>query len=666
MKNEPAVVLIGRFSYNHFETDGRLENVLDVLEEIDAEGVCLAIWDGSLDEVELTRAMMSERLGRVRKVVARLRRRGISSQLAIPGISPGRLGEAGYKRDLSYFFGGAAETGVQIVWLDDAVRSKVNGAAGPGEALVSRENLAAFAKKTGRSVSGRRLLNILAAEAGGSDLTRAGETIKRDWLRFARQSYLGLARAAQRAVDKRKERVRVGLLAAPAECYEAFGVTQVELAEALAGSHRPLLGPCQSFREDYGRTEILQAAQAIAVAEASCERAAEVVERVGAVENQSGSPFHKSAEAMQMQINLNIFYGARVMLLDCFGAVGSDPGGDNIYLGMQDNNETFLRKLGRLLASDAEHCGVGVVVPDGPGSLNGYRSWMSLLGRMGLPLRVVSGDGVTGDMNGERYGGGPYVLVGDSARGLKKRQLNHIFRQGVLLDGEAAQTIQEMGRGDLLGVEMGGSVEDVQTEILTDMRFGARYFGRRTLFGGRGGVGDFRRVRVTDKHARQVTTLMRRGKAAGLAGMVLFDDDDHGRRCAIMPYRLSDAGGARALLNLERRVHLHDVLCWLNRARLGCYVENSADLAPFYMVSERRKRIVLALLNVGFDWSIDARIRLGKLPFKVKRVRELDEQGKVLTDRQLRVTHCIDYDYIQLTDETAVAPMQMTILLVEG
>jgi hypothetical protein len=123
---------------------------------------------------------------------------------------------------------------------------------------------------------------------------------------------------------------------------------------------------------------------------------------------------------------------------------------------------------------------------------------------------------------------------------------------------------------------------------------------------------------------------------------------------------------AAPLLCIERQRHFREVFAWLLRKRLDCFVENTPDLVPFYIPLGKGRRTIIALLNVGFDWAIDARIRLSRIGFTVKRVRELNEQGRLVSYCDLRLRTCCDYQYIDITSDVAVPPMQMTILLLDG
>ena len=177
-------------------------------------------------------------------------------------------------------------------------------------------------------------------------------------------------------------------------------------------------------------------------------------------------------------------------------------------------------------------------------------------------------------------------------------------------------------------------------------------------------------LKPTHKDARFITTLQNPGEIPNIPGMIVFDDNKQNHRCAILPYDLPSLPdeshtSVAPLLSTFRLRHFQDLFQWLHRKRLPCLVENTPDLIPFYIVIPRKQRMVLALLNLSFDWAIDVRIRFGRLPFKVKRVRELDEQGRLVEYSDLRLTVSRDYQYLQLNSDTAVAPMQMTVLVLD-
>lgn len=611
MPNKSATVLILRFAYRHIQTEGKLQNIIDALEEIDSPRVCLSLTEPGLDETMLAGSVISERFGQVKKAIAELHRNKITVDLVLPGVWSSRATDNAYKRYLKSLYANAAEMAVRTIWVDDAV------------------------------VTNNR--------------------------RSTRRGILASFNSIRRAVHTGNPLIRLGLIAAMPEQYARSGVTATEIAEVLAGHRKPLLAQIQPYQEDYCRTEILTAANTIISCLALNGTGTES-EMSGAIEHRWASPFHKSAESDQMQMNLNILFGLNGIMVNCFDQAGTAPGSENLYVEMYKNRRRFLDKLAKLMPKSHPSAGIRVIIPDchhtagRPTCTKSITNdWPIMLWRMGLPIDAVTTTSIKPDDNTNPL----YILTGDTPKQLTRRQLNHIFKNGVMLDSRAAETIQQMGLPGLIGTKVGKAIKNVQSEIISDQCFAAPYFGHNTILTGTLQSDDYRFLKPVHANTRIITTLKRKNQIPNTNGAVLFDNTEHNHRCAILPYSFGESVPP-PLLCIERQRHFRDVFAWLLRRRLDCFVENTPDLVPFYIPDHKRKRIILALLNVGFDWAIDSRIRLGQVPFPVNRVRQLDEQGRFVNHADLLIHNCRDYRYIQLTSDTAVPPMQMTVLVLDS
>jgi len=457
----------------------------------------------------------------------------------------------------------------------------------------------------------------------------------------------------------------LGLLAAWPDRYDRYSLTAHQIAAELAGIKKPALSQTQPFLSDRDRTGLLLAGQTMA---AACARLAaneandlpdsaprNGFDLLGMIEHPAAGGFHKSAEASRMQINLNALWGLRQIMLDCFDQVGTAPGTENPCLAVHKKNTRFLKKLASLLPDAPRQSGLRVVIADKAGSDNG---WPLLLWRSGIPAALVT----PAQINDEDSA---YILTGKTPAQLTRRQLDQVFEQGVLLDAAAAQTIQEMNRSDLLGLKVAGTVRDVQVEIFSDQTFAAPYYGYRVLLKNQLPARDYRLLQPVHPDARPITALLRKQTLPETPGIVLFDHKQKNQRAAILPYSLN-LDTYPVLLGTERQRHLYDIFNWLLRHRLTGFVENTPDLVPFLIPDPKHKRLLLALLNLSFDWAVNSRMRLARIPFVIQQVRYLDEQGKLETSPGLQLHSCLDYQYLQLTPETAVPPLQMTVLLLEG
>jgi hypothetical protein len=617
MPEKSVVELLYCFSFSQYQTDGKLNNVMEVLHHVQARRVCLRLVDPDLDELMLDHALLTGRLERLRAVVSKCKREGIAAELILPGLLTGRKEDfSRWQNYLKEMYHQAARIPVRRIWADDSLVNR----GGP---------------EGGNKISGIKLLR--------------------------------LARTVSRSVFSIRSNVQLGLIAAWPVCYQRCSTNANQIATELAGIKKPMLAQTQMFQSDQDRIGILQAGQNVATAGARlsgenpngftfsiCRNSFDLL---GVIDHYGAGSFHKSAEASQMQINLNALFGLRQIMIDCFDQVGTAPGTENPYLEIHKKYARFLNKLTQLLADVPRQAGVRVVITDKTGTDN---CWPLLLWRSGIPVTVVTPDQINDDDDDATY-----ILTGKTPGQLSRKQLDKVFEQGVLLDALAAEVIQKMNRSELLGLKVAGPIPDVLVEIFSDQTFAAPYYGYRVLLKNQLQPRDYRLLQPVHPDVRAVTTLLRKNSLPDTAGIVLFDHRKKNQRAAVLPYSLN-LDTYPLLLGTERQRHLYDIFNWLLRHRLSGFVENTPDLVPFLLPDPKRKRILLVLLNVSFDWAVNSRIRLARIPFAVKRVRHLTERGNLEESPGLRLHACLDYHYLQLTPDTAVPPMQMAVLQLEG
>ena len=592
-----------RFAYNHIESDGKYVNLTEALEAMDADHLCLSLTNGPADPAILDADTIDHRFARLQTIIQKLRRQGITTDLVLPSLTDHNPTDSKIKAFRDDIYTRAAQLKIRTLWVDDS-------AALPHRSYNRSRLIASF----------RRL----------------------------RQRIL-----------RNNPRLAVALIAADPRLYSSLNLTAHELAGTLASVAKPILAQAQPLHHDYNRTDILNTIHTLATNSAYAD-SYPLIRQLGSIDQTSASEFHKSAEATQMQFNLNLLFGFRDIIFNGFDSLGSPPNSENPYLKMIQNSDSFLRKLAKLLPNRPLHKGLAILISE---SENRCLNISNLLRRCGLPISLTTPKAAL-ELDT------PFILTGSLPQRLSEKQRKHIFHHGVLLDATAARTIQDMGHTDLLGCKVGKPLRNIQLEILSDQTFAAPYYGRRTLLCPPWPTDCCVALKPTHKDARFITTLQSHGKIPNIPGMIVFDDNTHNHRCAVLPYDLPSWQDdpqmmIDPLLSTFRKRHFQDVFQWLHRKRLPCLVENTPDLIPFYIPIPQKQRILLALLNVSFDWAIDARIRFGRLPFKVKRVRDLDEQGRLVEYSDLRLTASRDYQYLQLNSDTAVAPMQMTLLVLD-
>ena len=598
---DPGIIL--RYSYRQYQTDGRLQNLYETLDEIKAGLVLLSFADIGFDDDILDSQRVTERLAVIKQTVRRLKKRKFHSELVLPGLAGCNSDE--YETYLQKLYVAAAsDTGVNTIWVDDA-------------------SVEAFS-------------DVPAIER------------KRLYQKIARD------------VHKAAKKVHLGLIAAAPDRYNTFGCTPLQLAAALADGSVPLLAQSQPFSEDYNRIEMLDAAAAVAISQMQNMHAIDKVGLLGNIDQMLASPFNKSAEGTQMQLNINMLYGHRQVILNCFDQMGTAPRRDNLYIQMINGSKKYYDKLANFVPSDIQYTGVRIILSDEPNA-----QWniavARMLWRMGMPVSFIRVSDIDDNFDCDMVS----ILTGTTPQEMTRAQFDTVFNGGVLMDSTAAATIYEMGLPGLLGCKMGDPIKEVCTEILAFQAYANRFYGHQTVFRNAPSASTFRQVEPFHVNTKVITEITRHGELKNVDGMVIFDNAEHNHRSAILPFELNE-DGCKRLLSPARQRHTQEIIHWLGRKPLPCFVENTPDLVPFIGFVPDTKRIMLTLLNVGFDWAIDSRIRFGNLPFKVKRVKELNEQGLIIKDESLKMHYDESYSYIQLNTDFAVPPMQMLNLILEG
>lgn len=600
-----------RFTWWHFAEDGKYVNLLDTLDRLRARRACLDLTAGPLDQSLLAAPVLRQRLERLRRVVARLRRRGVSVELIGPSLTHLSPDHPGVRRAQAEWITALALLAPKVLWIDDG--------HGDHHRDFDRRRLLAWFRRAGR-----------------------------------------LARAAH-------PRSQLALMAASPLAYLALGTTAAQCAQVLAKPLRPLLAQTQHFAHDRDRAAILSVASTLALTAAQLDNADDP-RLLGLLDCDQRHPSAslKSAASLGVQALLNLLLGFSPGLLSCLDFVGTAPYPDNPYLNLLQDSLPLWRSLARYLPARRRHLGIAVVAP--PAARHWPRrpraaalhveSWLHLLWRLGLPATCL---GPTAVLQHD----GPFVLAGTLAACLTRPQLLHLFRRGVLLDAGAADCLQRRGLGWLTGVKVGRAPHQVAMEILCDQTFAAPRLGYRTLLAGRPEARKFALLLPLHTQARPISLLARPDRQPNLPGQIAFDNAAHHRRCSVLPWSFSPAQ-ADWLLCPERQRHFQDLFDWLARRPLPCFVEKGADLVPFLTPAGRSHTLLLALLNVGLDHVDEVRLRLGRLSRTIRRAYLLNRAGRPVPSPRLALHTCGDYQYLRLRSPCTPSAMGLTIVLLRA
>ena len=657
---EPETIL--SFTWTHFATEGKMDNMIETLNELDADQVCLSIIEPSVDALLPETDILIDRLSRVRDVIAILNKKDhdITAHLIVPGILSSITFEKDAIEKLNALYGMALQTKATVIWCDDATFSQ--SPHQPSIDWSGKASMHNFSQSYGHKVSTVQINAILAKDTAIIQLTKKEMQTKIAWHAYLKDCLTNHAKTIHTACFSKgsKKRITVGLIGATPKDY-MFAITSHALSNIIAKSKNAgLLATSQLFTNDTNRCAILDAAEAIALSAAVATEDANTAGTLcGYMTITPVGPFHKSSESLQMAININHFYCIADTLLHAFDETGSAVEKNDPYINALNNRTRFVKKLETLLGDSPQPIGIRVIIDP---TLSGqHNSFLKLLWRLGFTATVETPETLNASLKQYKT---VTVLTGNTPLVLSVKQLNAIFDNGVLLDATSALHMQNMGLGEMLGTKIGGPIKDVRFEIFSDQTLAAPYYGYRTVCPPFINKHDFKSLTPFTDGVHVISTLEQAGSIPNTTGMITYDNDDKQQRVAILPYTLSEQAKDR-WLTPQRKRHLHDLFWWLQQSQLTCHVEATPDLVPFYIPINDGKRIVLALMNISFDWALEARVRFGNLPQKIKRVRELNEQGKYENDDDLTIARDGLYSYLDITNDTAIAPMQMGIFILD-
>ncbi len=646
-KNDP--ILIPMVTYTHFATDGKFENMIEAVDQNDdAEHILLCLTEPTLDPSLLDKEDIIDRLARTKKVVAALKKDyQMGASLVLPGILDFAQFDNDATKHLKLLYENAHQTKASAIWVNDTHSTSID--------WFCRSSIESFKKSSGHKVSGPKIKALTDGSIPIDRLSDRDIKIQSDWDRFKKNRLNQVARNIFQSVQKHKS-IRLGLMSNARHLYpDSF--SPVDCAKALAGEKNYLLAQQQSFSQDEKRTAILDTIEILSKHDHNLEEG----ENYGLIDISQASNFHKSAESMQMQTNLNILFGQQNIIFNGFDETGTAPGSENPFLKMQFNKEDMVAKLHHLISNNPQHSGIRILTPP---EKNGRHlisencsNWAHLSWRMGMPVIFEPANQFS-----ELSKSTVNILSGDVANTLSKKQITTLFQQGVLMDMSAATNLQQNGYSEILGVKVSQPIKNVLVDILSDQSLAAPYYGYRTVMTERFGTKEIRSIKPIAQGARTLTTFQQEGKIPNAPGMSFYDNKESNQLSAILPYDLTQ-DTLKRLLTPQRQRHFHDLFCLLGGKPLPCFVEASPDLIPFFIQHPIKKRIILALLNISFDWAIDTRIRLGCLPEKIKHVHELNEQGSLETYPDLKIEKQGYYQFLQLNSDTAIPPMQMGLFL---
>ncbi|MFH0962852.1 MAG: hypothetical protein V2A58_02445 [Planctomycetota bacterium] len=459
-----------------------------------------------------------------------------------------------------------ATTRPDKLWLEDDFKTFAEGGAELG--CYCPAHLAAFALELGEKLSRETLVERIT-RPGDPDPVRAR------WLDFQGRIMVEIAREIERVVHEESPSTRLGLM----QSWSTDGRWWEEAIRALAGPLRPLArtslapygeGRAIGFLPD--NFDILKETACLPPGTENCPE----------LENSVYTSYSKSARMTRFQILLGQVLGNRAVTMNLFDMVGSPLSDEPRLAAMLKKLKPMIDAIAGVAPAGGTPRGVSTPYPKRyaddvrlkPGEgFDGFRfrgeGWLVPLQGSGIPVFLNADARV-------------HALTGQSARSLRAPEIERLLQGGLLLDGSAARTLQDLGFGHLVGVDVGEPLRRegllLGAERMDDVpapEGDPCYVTMRSVTADT--AGSVYPLSLSPR-ARGASTFVDNEHRELMTAFALFENDLGGR---VATYALDlSSGVTTGFMSWRRRSQLQRVVRWLARDRVDLFVDGGAWMMP--------------------------------------------------------------------------------------
>lgn len=447
-------------------------------------------------------------------------------------------------------------------------------------------HLEEFAKREGRSYTREELKEIF--EESNAESIR----LRRSWARLSKDSLIHLAKKIRQKVDSVAPETVISLCQSGSADFD--GDFTNELTAAFAGNTTPtvrLYGSSYSSDSPHGLPgDIFHALHSI-------QHIPKEYECFHESDTYPHTRFFMSAAKIKSLMLTAFSYGFDQSLFYVTQYL-DNPLEDKGYA------EMYRREIPRILAikeavKNAEVVGCEmihlpsshVVVPyKGSRPELGLNSWITSLGRFGIPYTSRDGSAK--------------LLAGRAVESMDDAQIKTLLSGGLLLDGVAAESLQKMGYGQYLGVDIVPFKESVQScyeglrhpeqyhNIVGDLQYNWIFAPAGTE------GGSFYRLE-TRGTVEVVTDFLDEHEKPVLPSMVRFVNS-LGGRIVISAFDLR-GNQSSTTLNYKKKEIVRQNIEWAAGTSLPAFVKNKPNVFCVCNQDKQTKDLILTLINLSSD-----------------------------------------------------------------
>jgi len=480
----------------------------------------------------------------------------------------------------------AREAAPALVFFEDDLGLNCHG----GPACFCELHLRAFAERVGRLYSRDELRDMLA----GASVSAT--SLRREWEAVSRDSLVQLARRVRQAVDAATPCIPMGTM--QPGCADRDGDSTEAVARAFAGArHAPFV---RLYGTSYGSDDPLTLPRDVAHALYSLQHLPADVVCYHESDTYPHNRFFMSAGKMRSLMAAVYSYGfagSTFQVCQHLDDANEETGYREMFAAERPRFETLVQWSRRCRVS-----GCGLL--SAPAQSN---EWVTPLAHFGIPCTSLEGP-----VN---------ALSGALPDHLSDAQLAALLKKGLLLDGEAAQSLCARGYGEAIGVSVQGRTAfDAPGRDLEGRERIRPAFLRRpgdgrlmtwfSTFAPQGN-GALYHLEPRSSSTETVTDLLDFRKRIVGPGMTRFVNADGGR---VVVMAMSVTGNrSSSLLNYRRSRLIQDQLVWAGAQDLLCVLEQPRVFCILNRPSgdsEEGLRALVTLINLCSDALESVELRL--------------------------------------------------------
>lgn len=504
-----------------------------------------------------------------------------------------------------------------VIWIEDDFRLHNHPPLEWGGCfceLHKRE----FAKRIGKEVDMESFLEGILCQG-------SPHPYRKVWLDTARDTMCGFAALLGEAVHEISPHTRMGLMSSGPEVHCVEGRDWNGIFSGLSGETAPLNRPHlpayaeaspRQYALDFQKTTKLSAAMTKGQAQLWPE-----------LDNFPHTTFSKSHRFTRLEIESALAVGADGITMNLFDMIGNGINKEQKYDELLSRAKPYLTGITGLHLKGSEEKGICVMYSsnssytihtDGTRCLSAIQPWETFwaeyLSAFGIANHYCDDCSKTGEI---------MAVSGQYFRNLKPCEITKMFSDNVLLlEGEAVETLVDMGLGCLLGITScewypANTGKHSYEQVITEQRFQNLPYARisaQTM----GETGDYLNITYTKEPHQTVSVLKAPDGSVVGEGVVYVTN-----RAVILPYgHMRDRHNF--LLNPVRQEMLRHLILSMKDVRQPVIIEN----CPYVTVSHfsREGQQVLLLFNYATDDFENVKL---DLPFPVQDAFEISrEEGK--------------------------------------